>query len=524
MTPRLYDRALPLRTREYSLVEIMEITARLVPDQAALIFEDESIAFSTLLERMRRVAAFLRKRGIQPGDRVALHIDNRPEFAYVAGGVLMAGGVPVAMNVMYLEDEVKHILNDSGARIVFALDKFAPRSLAVRRDISELEELVVIGSAIDGCTTFGEVFNYAPLEPILYPSNHDLALIQYTSGTTGRPKGAMLTHKNIVSCLDMMANVKQSRLKDGDVVLMVLPLFHCYGLILGFFGCLVYGVTTVLVNRFDPAEIFRLFEKHRVTVFYGAPPMYVALVNTPGLELFDVSSLERCGSGAAPLPVAVLEKFRDMTGVEIMEGYGLTESSPTITTNANVDVCRPGTVGKPLPHVEVRIVDDQGRDVSAGEVGELIARGDNIFIGYWKNEQATREALRDGWFYTGDMARVDGEGYISIVDRKKDMILVSGFNVYPVEVENVLFRHPKVADAAVIGVPHPYQGESVMAVIVPRPGEEPTQDEIIQFTRERIAAFKAPRSVTFVDRLPKNRTGKVLKRVLRDQVAKAPAG
>ena len=211
-----------------------------------------------------------------------------------------------------------------------------------------------------------------------------------------------------------------------------------------------------------------------------------------------------------------------MTGVEIMEGYGLTESAPTISTNGNAEATRPGTVGKPLPGVDVRIVDDAGRDVAQGEIGELIARGDNIFTGYWNNEPATREALRDGWFYTGDLARIDKDDYLSIVDRKKDMILVSGYNVYPVEVEDVLFRHPKVADAAVIGVPDPYQGESVLAVIVLRPGEKPSEDEMIQFARERIAAFKAPKSVVFVDSLPKNRTGKILKRVLRDQFAGIP--
>ena len=495
----------------------MEITARIAPDQVALIYGDELVDFAQLLERMKRVAAYLRKNGIQPNDRVALQIDNRPEFAYVAGGILMAGGVMVAMNVMYLEAEIRHILQNSGATIVFAIDSLADRILNIRCDLPSLKDVVVIGSPKEGCATFDSVLEYQPIDQIIIREGNDLALLQYTSGTTGRPKGAMLTHKNIVSCLDKMANVKQSRFKDGDMVLMVLPLFHCYGLILGLFGCTTYGLTTVLVNRFDPVEIFRLIEKHRVTVFYGAPPMYVAFVNAAGLDRFNVASLERCGSGAAPLPVAILDRFRSLTGVEIIEGYGLTESAPTICTNANAETCRPGTVGKPLPGVEVRIVDGDDREVPLGSVGELIARGDNIFIGYWEDEKSTQEALTNGWFHTGDMARVDADGYYTIVDRKKDMVLVSGYNVYPVEVENVLFLHPKVADAAVIGVPDSYQGESVKAVIVPRAGENPTEAEIIQFTRERLAAFKAPKSVAFVDSLPKNRTGKVLKRVLREQ-------
>ena len=521
---RLHDRMKPMRVLGRSLAEIFDIVARIAPAKRALLYEDQSISFAELTNRMRRIAGYLAERGIRPGDRVALQIDNRPEFAYAAGGILLAGGVMVAMNVMYLEDEVRYILENSGARMLFALDRLAGRALASRGGLPALEEVVVIGEAREGCNPFAEALGHAPAGRNELRNGADLALLQYTSGTTGRPKGAMLTHGNIVSCLDMMAAVRQVRVDEDDVVLMVLPLFHCYGLIIGLFGCLAYGATTVLVNRFDPEEIFRLFERHRVTVFYGAPPMYVAFVNTPGLDRYDVSRLDRCGSGAAPLPVPVIERFKQMTGISISEGYGLTESAPTISTNSNAEAPRPGTVGMPLDGVEVRIVDASGREVPDGQTGELIARGENIFAGYWNNPEATKEALRDGWFHTGDMARRDADGYISIVDRKKDMVLVSGFNVYPVEVENVLFRHPDVADAAVIGVPDPYQGESVKAVVVPRAGTRPSEEQIIQFLRERLASFKVPRSVTFVDAIPKNRTGKVLKRVLRERFSEPAAG
>jgi long-chain acyl-CoA synthetase len=515
----LHERLRPLRTLDRSLTEVIELTARAVPDKPALLFEDESVSYGVVFEHMRRVAGYLIERGLHPGDRVAMHVDNRPEFAYVAGGILLAGGVMVALNVMYLEEEVRYILEDSDARMVFAIEKLASRTRAAASRLPLLEEIVVIGGATAGCTPFAAVLEHAPADGIRHRAGSDVAMLQYTSGTTGRPKGAMLTHANIVSCLDMMTDLERSRAGDDDVVLLVLPLFHCYGLIVGLFGCLAWGSTTVLVNRFDPTEIFGLFEKHRVTVFYGAPPMFVAFVNTPGLERFDVSSLDRCGSGAAPLPVPVLERFERLTGVEILEGYGLTETAPTLTTNGNAATPRAGTVGKPLNGVEIRIVDDAGREVPVGETGELLARGANIFAGYWKNPEATREALRDGWFHTGDMARLDRDGYYTIVDRKKDMIIVSGYNVYPAEVENALFHHPAVADAAVIGVPDPYQGESVKAVVVRRAGSNPTEDEIIAFMRERVAAFKAPRSVAFVEALPKNRTGKVLKRELREQFA-----
>jgi long-chain acyl-CoA synthetase len=506
-----------LRTLDRSLTEMIEIAGRTIPDQPALLFEDRALTYRESIDAMRRVAAYVRERKIEPGDRVALHLDNRPEFAIVAGGVLMAGGVVVALNVMYLDEEVAYILENSGAKIVFALDALAGRSLASRAKLGDLQEVVAIGKELDGCTPFSAALERAPLQTSVPRQGGDLALRQYTSGTTGRPKGAMLTHRNVGACLDMMADVRRSAIADGDVALVVLPLFHCYGLILGLFGCYAWGVRTVLVNRFDAVEIFRAIEKHRATLFYGAPPMYVAFVNTPGLDRFDVSSVTRWGSGAAPLPLAVFERFQSRTGHEIIEGYGLTESSPTLTTNGNADVSRPGTVGKPLDGVEIRIVDDAGRDVPEGEIGEVIARGENIFVGYWNDPAGTREALRDGWLYTGDMGRRDADGYISIVDRKKDMVIVSGFNVYPIEVENVLFRHPKVADVAVIGVPDSYQGESVRAVVVPRPGEPPSEEEIIAFAREHLAAYKTPRSVVLVPSLPKNRTGKVLKRVLREQ-------
>jgi len=507
------------RTRPYCLAEILAITARHAGDRPGLIHQDSPLTYRTLFDRMLRVAAFLRLRGVRPGDRVALQSDNRPEFAYITGGVILTGAILVTVNVMYLEEEIRQILEDSGARTFFLLEEFLPRIRSSRTSLATLKDIILIGRSTEGFASLDDALDCEPLEEIAYRSGDDLVLLQYTSGTTGRPKGAMISHKNIVSCLDMMANTRRGGIKDTDVLLLALPLFHCYGLILGLFGCLVYGMTTILVNRFDPVEIFRLIEKYRATIFFGAPTMYIAFVNTPNLDQFDVSSLSKCGSGAAPLPVTILERFREMTGIEIQEGYGLTESSPVVSTNINAEVNRPGTVGYPIPGVQVRIVDERGKDCAIRDVGELIVKGDNIFLGYWNNETATREAIRDGWFHTGDMGSVDEDGYYRIVDRKKDMILVSGYNVYPIEVENVLFQHPMVADAAVVGIPHPYQGESIAAFVVARAGSTPEEQDILKFTRERLAAFKVPKSVVLVDSLPKNRTGKVLKRVLRNHPA-----
>jgi long-chain acyl-CoA synthetase len=279
------------------------------------------------------------------------------------------------------------------------------------------------------------------------------------------------------------------------------------------------GGTMALIERFEPASALESIQSNKCTVLYGAPPMFVVWAQMPNIRDYDLSSVRYIASGAAALPVKIMELFEGMAGVPISEGYGLTEASPVVTSNAAGLVTKPGTVGKPIPGVEVRIVDADGGEVAPGELGELICRGENIMKGYWKQPEATAEALRDGWLYTGDLATVDEDGYISIVDRKKDMIIVSGYNVYPREVEEVLFKHPAVADVSVIGIPDDYQGESVMAVVVLKPGQSATEQEIIDYCRNEIAVFKCPRKVVFRDALPKNNTGKVLRRELRESVA-----
>jgi long-chain acyl-CoA synthetase len=326
----------------------------------------------------------------------------------------------------------------------------------------------------------------------------------------------MVTHANVLAVIDNTLDMPgMVEVTDRDAMLLVLPLFHAYALNLAMNRAFLLAMPFVLVTRFDAEGVFRLIERHRVTTFYGAPPMYFGFVNTPGLEKYDVSSLRAAFSGAAPLPVVILERFKERTGVEICEGYGLSETAPSLTSNAAGPVKKPGSVGPAIPGVEIRLVDGDDCDVPAGEVGEVIARGPNVFRGYWKRDVETAEAMRGGWFHTGDLARVDSDGYYFIVDRKKDMIIVSGYNVYPIEVENVLLRHPKVLDAAVVGVQNEYQGESVKAVLVRRPGEALEAAEVIEYCRAHLAAFKVPRVVEFRGELPKNATGKLLKRELR---------
>lgn len=501
-----------------TLGDIMEPALAIAPDKTAVIFEDKTLTYRELDAAANRVANALIAAGIKPGDHIAVHVDNRPEFLFIFYGIMRAGAVIVPANVMYTADELEHILTDSGARIFFVLNALAPKMHKVTAPA--LEKIVEVGSPkLDTSVSFDDFIHDQSTErPRVNVDPNKVACIQYTSGTTGKPKGAMVSHANVLAVLDNTLDLPGGiKGREDDVTLCVLPLFHSYALNLVINRTFQSVQTMVLVNRYDAEKIFQLFEKYKVTIFYGAPPMYFGFVHTPGLDKYDTSSLRGAYSGAAPLPVVVLERFKDLTGVEIQEGYGLSETAPTLSSNAAGSKNKPGAVGPPIGGVELKIVDDEDNEVPRGEVGEIVARGPNIFLGYWNREEETAEAMRGGWFHTGDMGRFDEDGYLYIVDRKKDMIVVSGYNVYPIELENVILRHPKVMDCAVIGVPHEYQGESVKAVVVPKPGSLLGEDELREYCQEHMANFKVPKYFVFRDELPKNPTGKVLKRVIREQ-------
>jgi len=500
-----------------SLADVLQVAMAMKPDHPAVFFEDRTITYRDLDTAANRVANSLIALGVKPGDRVAIHLENRPDFIEIYQGVMRIGAILVPANVMYTGEELEHIITDSEATVLFVRTEWAEK-VSARERLPNLRHVVeVCGMNHDNTLDYEDLKRSASdARPSVKVNRDDVAFIQYTSGTTGKPKGAMVSHANVLAVIDNTTDLPAApESREDDVLLLILPLFHAYALNLALNRALLSVMPFVLVARFDAERIFALFEKHRVTTFYGAPPMYFAFVNTPGLEKYDVSSLRGAFSGAAPLPVVILERFKERTGVEISEGYGLSETAPTLCSNLAGPVNKPGSVGPPIPGVEIRLVDEQDRDVPKGEVGELIARGPNVFRGYWKREAESAEALRGGWFHTGDLAKVDEDGYYTIVDRKKDMVLVSGFNVYPIEVENVLMRHPKIMDAAVIGVPDTYQGESVKALLVVRPGESLEPAEVIEYARKYLAAFKVPRHVEFRTQLPKSPTGKVLKRELR---------
>jgi long-chain acyl-CoA synthetase len=502
---------------------LAQTTSR-TPDKAAIIFRDQTTSYAELNRRSNQIANALIGLGIRPGDRVALYIHNLPLYIEAYFGILKAGASIVPLNVLYKPGELEYIFNDSGAKAILTFGPFAQAALVAQANAPTMKSVIAASpEPLPGTLSWRETFGTAAeQDPGTLAGEQDIAVICYTSGTTGRPKGAMLSHGNLLANCQQCSMVPNIAPQSDDIVWLALPLFHIYGMNVGMNLYFMTGATIALIERFEPASSLEVIQKHRCTVLYGAPPMFVAWANMPNLRDYDLSSVRYVASGAAALPVRVLETFQSVSGVPISEGYGLTEASPVVTTNAAGSVVKPGTVGPALPGVEVKIVDEADNELPRGKLGELICRGPNVMQGYWNKPEATAETLRNGWLHTGDLATEDEDGYFTIVDRLKDMIVVSGFNVYPREVEEILFTHPAIADAAVVQYPDAYQGESVMAFVVLKAGQTATEQEIIEYCRSQIAVFKCPRKVVFKDELPKNMTGKVLRRELREE-AKALA-
>jgi long-chain acyl-CoA synthetase len=501
-----------------NVADIVRETAARLPAKAALIFQDKPITYADLDRSIDEAAAGIASLGIRQGDRVGVLVNNVPHFIYAYLGIERAGGVMVPLNTMYTADEVSYILADAEARAVIVAEPFLRAVEGLRETLPMLEHVVVVGGGTPiGTMGWDQMTGRGGDMPSVSIGEKDLAALPYTSGTTGKPKGAMLTHGNLLANLEQMHRVPLLSEAETDVVLLVLPMFHIYALNVSLGLTFRVGATAVLQERFDPVASLDAIERHHITVVFGAPPMFVAWLSTPNVESRDLSSVRLAVSGAAPLPGPVLDDFRRRLGVTIWEGYGLTETAPGVTSNAMGAEAKPGSIGKPLPEIELRLLDEQGDDVEDGDPGEIAVRGPNVFQGYWHDDAATAEAVRDGWFHTGDVAYEDEDGYLFLVDRKKDLIIVSGFNVYPREVEEALYRHPKVAEAAVVGVPHPYTGEAVKAVVVLKPGQSATEEEIIEFCKRSIARFKCPQVVEFVDKLPHTDTGKILRRRLREE-------
>jgi long-chain acyl-CoA synthetase len=488
-----------------NLASIVTESAARMPDSPAVRLGGTELSYADLDERSARLAALLRARGMEPGDRVGVMLPNVLEFPIAYYGVLRAGCIVVPMNVLLKRREIAFYLEDSGAKLLLAWHGFAEEARGGAADAgAELIE-------VEPQSFAALLAEQEPAPGLAETAEDDTAVILYTSGTTGKPKGAELTHLNLFRNADISSR-NTCEIEPGDIAFGGLPLFHSFGQTVGMNATLKVGACLALVPKFDPGEALETIQRDGITHFYGVPTMYGALLHHPERESFDTSTLRTCITGGASMPVEVLRGFEDAFGAIVLEGYGLSETSPVSSSNHPDKERKPGSIGTPLEGVEMKVVDEDDNEVAQGEVGEIVIRGHNIMKGYWQRPDATAEAMRGGWFHSGDMARVDEEGYFYIVDRKKDLIIRGGYNVYPREVEEVLYEHPKIREAAVLGVPHDEWGEEIGAAVVLHDGEQLDPEEVSAYVKERIAAYKYPRIVWFLDDLPKGPTGKILKR------------
>ena len=539
-----YDPGVPpeIQVPDIPLWRFLEESARRFPQNVALEFLGKTLSYQELWGLARRFAQGLKDLGVRPGDRVAIMLPNSPQFVIAFYGTLLAGGVGVNTNPMYTPRELHHQLRDAGARFLVILDQLLPRYLEVKGEVP-VEKVVRTG--IQDYLPFPKNLLYPlllrrkgeapkaleglPWRAFLRPGTprpvpldlDDLALLQYTGGTTGLAKGAMLTHRNLsANALQVRAWIPDFR-EGEEVVLGAIPFFHVYGMTVAMNLALLGGAKLVLLPRPEIKAIVEAIEKHQVTLFPGVPTLYVAFNNFPGIEKRNVKSIRICLSGAAPLPVEVAKRFEELTGARLIEGYGLSEASPVTHSNPVLGLIKKGSIGMPFPGVDAKVVDEEGKELPPGEVGELAVKGPNVMKGYWNRPEETQKTLKDGWLFTGDLAKMDEDGYFYIVDRKKDMIIAGGYNIYPREVEEVLYQHEAVQEAAVVGVPDPYRGETVAAFLVLKPEYQGkvSEKDIERFCRQNLAAYKVPRIIQFRESLPKSSVGKILKRELQKEVA-----
>jgi long-chain acyl-CoA synthetase len=495
-----------------NIAQNLERARLFFPDKTALIFEGRAYTYRELDEDVNRLANGLRALGVERGDRVALFLPNIPAFALAYFAVQKLGGIAVSINSLFKTEEVKFIANDAGAKVLFTTEM--QREYVPDDELPALEHVVIAEGeagndlALDELIARGDSrFRAVDME------RDEPAAILYTSGTTGFPKGATLTHSNLVS--NVYSTVHHTGMRPEDRLHLFLPLFHCFGQNFILNASVNACATVVLHRRWDPEPVLEAVQREGVTMFFAVPTIYIYLLNMD-TSAYDLSSVRYYFSAAATMPQEVARCWEEQHGLRIYEGYGLTESTPFASYNHDI---RPkfGSVGTPIENVEMKIFDEEGNELPPGEWGEIVIRGPNVMKGYWNRPEATAQAIQNGWLRSGDIGMTDDEGYFYIVDRVKDMINAAGFKVYPAEVEQVLYRHPAVREAAVYGIPDPVKGEAVKAAIVLKEGATATAQEIIEFCRSNLATFKAPREVEFVTELPKSATGKILKRVLREQ-------
>ncbi|HEU5322612.1 MAG TPA: long-chain fatty acid--CoA ligase [Methylomirabilota bacterium] len=496
-----------------NVVRALERAARHFPDKPAILFESRRLTYRELDGAADRAAHGLGAWGVGPGHRVALFLPNVPAFAVAYAAVQKVGAIAVSVNVMLTTEELAYLLGDCGASVVFTVEALWPRLAPLAGDVVRRDRVVVCEGEVDGLLPLPALGagHAGPWRAPDLPPAAPAALL-YTSGTTGRQKGAMLSHANIVS--NLFTVNRYMRVTPEDRLLVTLPLFHVAAQNVLMNGGINAAATLVLQRRFDVGGCVEAIEEHAVTLVTGVPTIYISLLDA-GVRPEALASVRFFKSAAATMPVAVARRWRDRYGRTVFEGYGLTETSPAATFNHEYEY-RPGSVGTPVDMVDMRVVDEEDRDVAAGAWGEVVFRGPNVMLGYWNRPEETAVALRGGWFHTGDIGYLDDDGYLYLVDRVKDMINTAGLKIWPREVEEVLYRHPAVRECAVVGMPDPLKGELARAFVVLQPGAAPGEAALLAYCREHLAAYKVPRRYSVVDELPKSPSGKILKRVLRE--------
>ena len=503
-----------------NLVKLGDERLEKLGDTRGYVFEDEVFSSSRLNEMGRRLASGLKSLGIDRGDHVVVSLSNSPEVFACFGAIWRIGAVILPIMFLLGEDETRYILDHSDAKAVITSVDLLEKIENAAKGIDHIKTIIVLGGEDrdNQVSFYGLVDKSPPLQITEEMKEDDVALMIYTSGTTGQPKGVMLSHNNLYQ--NALASWKANEAAKGETTLICLPLAHSFGVVVMNSGNLSPFKETlgVLMRWFDPEEVFHLIEKYRVTQFIGVPTMYQILINHPAGDKFDTSSLERCTISAAPVTEELYKTFTTKFNCKMYEGYGLTEASPSVA------LCRPsmpikkGSTGIPIPGVEVKIFDSEDREQPLGEQGEVVVKGPNVMLGYYKRPEETAETLRGGWLHTGDVGYLDEEGYLFITDRYKDMIIKGGYNIYPSEIEGYMEEHPAISEIAVIGTPDEKYGEEIMAFIVRMPGQDLSEEAAIEFAKSRITPFKAPSRVKFVDGLPKSLVGKVLKKELRKMV------
>ncbi|NLP49785.1 long-chain-fatty-acid--CoA ligase [Bacillus sp. RO1] len=544
----LYPEEIPheINFEERTLQSYLKQAAEEYPTKTAISFLGKKLTFEEVYDQSLKLANYLKGLGIEKGDRVSIMLPNCPQAVISYYGVLFAGGIVVQTNPLYMERELEYQVNDSGSEIIITLDILYPRVSKVKA-LTNLKHVIVTGikdylpfpknmlypfvqKKQYGIVVkvehsgqnhlFTEIIKQSEAQTIdvLINPNDDLALLQYTGGTTGFPKGVMLTHMNLVSNSIMSVNWMYRCKKGQEKVIGILPFFHVYGMTAVMNLSIMQAYEMILLPKFDPETTLKTIQKEKPTLFPGAPTIYIALLNHPDIKKYDLSSIDSCISGSAALPVEVQEQFERVTGGKLVEGYGLSEASPVTHANFLWNERVSGSIGIPWPNTESVILSmENGELAPTGEIGEIAVRGPQIMKGYWNRKEETEAVLKDGWLLTGDLGYMDERGYFYVVDRKKDMIIAGGFNIYPREIEEVLYEHEEIQEVVVAGIPDPYRGETVKAYIVKKAGSNLTEEELDQYTRKHLAAYKVPRYYEFRDELPKTAVGKILRRALVEE-------